>query len=58
MKKYDEKIKRSVIERFSKGETVLQISKATSISRPTIYSWVKESDNNLNTKSIWAIIKN
>ena len=45
MKKYDEKIKRSVIERFLKGETVLQISKATGISRPTIYSWVKESDD-------------
>jgi len=45
MNKYDEKIKRSVIECFSKGETVLQISKATGISRPTIYSWVKECEN-------------
>lgn len=45
MKKYDEKIKRSIIVRFSNGETVLQISKATGISRPTIYSWVKEGEN-------------
>ena len=45
MKKYDEKIKRAIIGRFSKGETVLQISKATGISRPTIYSWVKEGEN-------------
>lgn len=45
MKKYDEKIKRAIIGRFSKGETVLQISKATGISRPAIYSWVKEGEN-------------
>ena len=45
MKKYDEKFKRAIIGRFSKGETVLQISKATGISLPTIYSWVKEGEN-------------
>ncbi len=45
MKKYDEKFKRAIIGRFSKGETVLQISKATGISRPTIYSWVKEGES-------------
>ena len=45
MKSYDEATKRSVIERFRKGESVLHISKTTGISRPTIYSWIKDKND-------------
>lgn len=50
MKSYDEATKRSVIGRFRKGESVSQISKATGISRPTIYSWIKDENNKSEQK--------
>lgn len=39
MKSYPEEVKIQVIERHNNGETVLQISRTTGISRPTIYSF-------------------
>lgn len=50
MKSYDEATKRSVIERFRKGESVLHISKTTGISRPTIYSWIKNENGKSEQK--------
>lgn len=50
MKSYDEATKRLVIKHFGNGESVLQISKATGISRPTIYSWIKNENGKSEQK--------
>ena len=39
--KYSEKIKRQAIERHNCGEQITAIAKELSVSRTTIYRWIK-----------------
>lgn len=44
MNKYSQKLKKDVIARCLSGESVLDISKTTSISKSTIYEWLKPKE--------------
>ena len=39
---YTETYKRQIVKRYLKGESVISLSKETSISRSTIYGWLQK----------------
>lgn len=43
MKKYDEKLKEIIIQRYTKGESISNIYAETNIPRSTIYGWLKKA---------------
>lgn len=50
MNKYTDKQKQGVIERYANGESVSDIVSNCQIPRSTIYSWIKEDQNNNGKK--------
>ena len=50
MNKYTNEQKQDIINRYANGESVSDIVTETQIPRSTIYSWIKESQNNNGKK--------
>lgn len=50
MNKYTDEQKQDIINRYVNGESVLDIATASQIPRSTIYSWIKENQNNNGKK--------
>ena len=48
MKHYSEKEKTAVVNRYLNGEPIMKISNDASISRTTIYAWIKERNTTFN----------
>lgn len=46
MNKYSDEQKQEVIKRYANGESVSDIVSDYQIPRSTIYSWIKENQNN------------
>lgn len=49
--KYTDEQKQEIIERYANGESVSDIVTASQIPRSTIYSWIKENQNNNGKKN-------
>lgn len=50
MNKYTDEQKQEVIERYANGESIASIVTDSQIPRSTIYSWIKENQNNNSSK--------
>lgn len=63
MNKYTDEQKQKVINRYTSGESVSDIVAYSQIPRSTIYSWIKENQNNngkkkeVNLRNFWALEK-
>ena len=50
MKEYPEELKREAISQHESGGSVAKIAESLSISRSTIYEWIKQSEQNVDFK--------
>lgn len=50
MKKYTDEQKQEIIECYTNGGSVSDLVAETQIPRSTIYSWIKENQNNNTSK--------
>lgn len=55
--KYTTEIKQQVLARRKSGEPVIEISENTEISVSTIYSWLKEVENNSESAKTIKLFK-
>ena len=55
MKEYPEDLKREVISQHESGITVAKIAESLSVSRSTVYEWIKQSDQNSDVTVIGII---
>ena len=51
MKEYPEELKREVISQHESGISVAKIAEELSISRSTVYEWIKQSDQNADVRT-------
>lgn len=48
--KYDEKLKKIVVNGYHSGKSVAALKEEYKVSSPVIYKWIKESNQELNKK--------
>ena len=61
MKEYPKKLKQEVINQHTSGVSVAEISESLSITRSTVYEWIKQSEKNTDskfTKSNFRLLEN
>lgn len=58
MNKYTSEKKQDIISRYANGESVSKIVADSQIPRSTIYSWIKENQNNNSNKNKEVSLKN
>lgn len=56
-KKYSDKTKEQVLEKYSYGERITVIAEEFEISRTTIYRWIREFNNNFPKRNKKVDIK-